>query len=49
MGNELGKMLAGIGTLIAIYLFVANADKTAKIIQTIGSNGIQGIETLQGR
>lgn len=46
---NLGKAIAGIGTLIAIYLFVANADKTAKIISTIGSNSISGIKTLQGR
>jgi hypothetical protein len=46
---NLGKVIAGIGVLIAIYLLVSNADQTAKIIQTISSNSIAGITTLQGR
>jgi hypothetical protein len=46
---NLGKVIGGIGVLIAIYLFVANADKTSKVISTIASNSIKGISTLQGR
>lgn len=44
-----GKMVAGIGLLIGIYLFISNADSTTKIIQTFASNSIQGIKVLQGR
>jgi hypothetical protein len=44
-----GKILAGIGVLIGIYLFVSKADQTAKIISTIASNSTQGIKVLQGR
>jgi hypothetical protein len=44
-----GKIVGGIGLLIGIFLLVSNADQTAKIIQTISSNSIAGIATLQGR
>jgi hypothetical protein len=47
--GTIGKALSGIGILIAIYLFVYNGDKTAKIISTLGSNTTMGIKTLQGR
>lgn len=43
------KVIAGIGTLIAIYLFLSNYRATTSIINTIGSNAIDGIQTLQGR
>jgi hypothetical protein len=47
--NLIGKMLTGMGVLIAIYLFVANGDKTTSIISTIASNSVSGIKALQGR
>ena len=43
------KVVAGIGTLIAIYLFLSNYRATTSIINTIGSNSIKGIQVLQGR
>lgn len=43
------SILAGIGTLIGIYLFLANGKETTNIINSIGSNSISGIKTLQGR
>ena len=46
---DLGKTIAGIGVLIAVYLFVSNANQTAKIIESIGSNTTAGIKVLQGR
>lgn len=46
---NIGKIIAGIGLLIGIYLFVNRADDTSKIINTIATNGISGIKTLQGR
>lgn len=46
---NLGKIIAGMGMLIAIYLFVSNASQTTKIIESIGSNTTKGIKVLQGR
>lgn len=43
------KIVAGIGVLIAIYLFLSNYNGTTKIISTISSNAIKGIQVLQGR
>lgn len=42
-------IVSGIGFLIMLYLFLANGDKTVKIIETLASNSIAGIKTLQGR
>lgn len=47
--SKLMTVLTGIGTLIGIYLFLANGKETTSIINTIGSNSISGIKTLQGR
>jgi len=46
---NLGKILAGVGLLIGIYLFIKNADQTVKVVNTIAGNSINGIKTLQGR
>lgn len=46
---NLGKMIAGIGILIAIYLFVSRSSETSKIISTIATNSVAGIKVLQGR
>lgn len=43
------KIIAGIGTLIAIYLVLSNANASVKIVNTIASNSIKGIQVLQGR
>lgn len=43
------EVLSGIGILIGIYLFLSNGKQTVNIIDTIGSNSIKGIKTLQGR
>lgn len=43
------KIIAGIGTLIAVYLFLSNYRATTSIINTIGTNSIKGIQVLQGR
>lgn len=43
------KVIAGVGTLIAVYLFLSNYRATTSIINTIGSNSIKGIQVLQGR
>ena len=43
------KIIAGIGTLIALYLVLSNAGESANIIRTIANSSISGIKTLQGR
>ena len=49
MGLNLGKIVSGMGLLIAIYLFVSNANDTARIITSLGENTTKGIKVLQGR
>jgi|LGVE01.1.fsa_nt_gb hypothetical protein len=46
---NVGKIIAGIGTLIFIYLIVTNAGQTANIINSLGSTATEGVKTLQGR
>ena len=43
------EIISGIGVLIAIYLFVSNADGTASIIKQLGASSSSMIKTLQGR
>lgn len=43
------KIAGGIGVLITIYLFLSNGSQTVKIINSIASNTIDGIQVLQGR
>lgn len=47
--NRFWDMVAGIGILIGIFLVLTRSKETALIINTISSNAIQGIKTLQGR
>ncbi|MGG1343872.1 hypothetical protein ABE244_25610 [Bacillus toyonensis] len=47
--NKVFDVIAGIGVLIGIYLFLSNGRQTTSIIETIASNSIAGIKTLQGR
>lgn len=47
--SDVFKVVSGIGVLIAIYLFVYNADKTANIITALGTTGNKTILALQGR
>ena len=47
--NKLIQVLSGIGLLICLYLVVSNRKATVDIINSIGSNSISGIKTLQGR
>lgn len=47
--NNVMNVISGIGVLIAIFLFLNNYKATTSIINTIGSNAINGIQVLQGR
>ena len=43
------EIISGMGILIAIYLFVKNADGTASIIRQLGASSSSMIRNLQGR
>ena len=47
--SSIYKIIAGVGTLIAIYLFLSNYTATIEIINSIGGNSIKGVQVLQGR
>jgi hypothetical protein len=47
--STLEKFIAGAFALIAIYLFVFNADKTSMVIKAFASGSSNVFQTLQGR
>jgi hypothetical protein len=47
--SKLVGVLGGIGLLIGIYLFLARGKESVSIINSLASNSISGIKTLQGR
>lgn len=49
MMNKLITILGGVFILVGIYIFVSKPEGTVAIIQTISSNAISGVKTLQGR
>jgi len=48
-GQNVLKLIGGIGILIAIFLFLSHGQETVRIIQTMARNSIEGIRVLQGR
>ena len=49
MMARLVEILTGVGILIGIFLIVSHGAESAKIINAIGMNSVNGIKTLQGR
>jgi hypothetical protein len=49
MVQKIFGIFAGMGLLIAIYLFVKNPNGTTGLINSLGSNTVKGIAALQGR
>lgn len=47
--GSLYKIVAGIGTLIAIYLFLNNYEASVSIVRELGSSSTSMVKTLQGR
>lgn len=47
--HDLRSIIGSAFVLIGIYLFIANGDKTAKVINTLAYNSVEGIKALQGR
>lgn len=43
------EIVSGIGMLIAIFLFLSNADGTVSIIKQLGSSSSSMVRVLQGR
>lgn len=46
--GEIGKIAAGMGILIAIYLFVRNSEGATSVISTLGGAIAKNVSTLQG-
>ena len=49
MGNKISTVIAGMGTLIFVYLVLHNYKGTTSVINSLGSNATKGIKALQGR
>lgn len=47
--STLGKVLAGTGILIGIYLAVSHATDAGKLITAGGNTYVAGVKALQGR
>lgn len=47
--NRVFDVIGGIGLLIMLYLVLINGKQTTSIINSIASNSVAGIKTLQGR
>lgn len=47
--NNFYKIVAGVGLLIGMFLVLSNFQASTSIINTLGTQGISGIKTLQGR
>lgn len=49
MGGTVGKVLAGAGVLIAVYLVVSNPNGASSVTNSISGAFNSGAKTLQGR
>lgn len=47
--GTLEKIIAGTFTLIVIYLFVFNAEKSSQVITALGNVYMGSVRTLQGQ
>lgn len=47
--NKVFDVIGGIGLLIMLYLVLINGKQTTSIINSLASNSVKGIKTLQGR
>lgn len=47
--KDVWKVVAGVGTLIALFLIATNADKLEPLIRTLAAAGNTTIVALQGR
>ena len=49
MRGTIGEILSGTAILIAIYLFLSNANESVAIIKSLSSAYTSGVRTLQGK
>lgn len=49
MRGSIVEIVSGMGILIAIFLFLSNADGTVSIIKQLGASSSSMVRTLQGR
>lgn len=49
MKSMILEIVSGMGILIAVFLFLNNADATVSIIKQLGSSSTGMVRTLQGK
>lgn len=49
MNNLAAGLIGATVTLVALYLFIANADESSRVIRTLASGYSDAVRTLQGR
>lgn len=49
MNNIVGGIVGATVTLVAIYLFIANADESSRVIRTLSAGYVDAVTALQGR
>ncbi len=49
MNNILSGIIGGTVTLVAIYLFIANADESSRVIESLSGAYIGAVTALQGQ
>lgn len=49
IGGTIGKVLAGMGVLIGLYLVLTNPQGDSAAANAIGGQGVNVVKALQGR
>lgn len=49
MNSTAAAIIGATVTLVALYLFIANADESSKVIKTLSGGYVDIVSALQGR
>lgn len=49
MNATIGGVIGATVTLVALYLFIANADESSRVIRSLSSGYVDVVSALQGR
>lgn len=49
MSNIVGGVIGATVTLVALYLFIANADESSRVIRSLSSGYVDIVSALQGQ
>lgn len=49
MNATFGAVIGATVTLVALYLFIANADESSRVIRSLSSGYVDVVSALQGR